>query len=109
MEPYALALFSALASAVIGAIVGAAVSKIKTVRRDSEQVKSDAAEMRDLMLDNMRMTCRLTIYNDHFSTDEKLEAYKLYRDKCHGNHQTKTYMDNLVGGDVDEYLTRHGL
>ena len=38
---------------------------------------------------------------------KKLDAYVVYRDKCKGNHQTKTYMDDLVGCDVDEYIEKH--
>lgn len=109
MNPLLLAMFTALASSVIGAIVGAVVSKIKTVRKSGEQAEQDAAEMKEMLRQNMLMTCRLAIYDDHFSIDEKLEAYKIYRDTCHANHQTKKYMDDLVGGDVDEYLIRHGL
>jgi hypothetical protein len=40
--------------------------------------------------------------------DEKLSAYKVY--SSHGwNHQTKKYMDDLVGEDVDGYIERHGV
>jgi hypothetical protein len=50
--------------------------------------------------------CRLAIYDDHFSIDEKVDAYRTYR--AHGgNHQTKKYMDNLLGEDADAYLARH--
>lgn len=107
METIITATITALISAVIGAIVGAVVSKIKTARHDSEQAAADAAEMKEMLRQNMLMTCRLTIYDEHFSTDEKLDAYKIYRDTCHGNHQTKTYMDGLVGMDVDEYIEKH--
>jgi len=98
---------SALFSAVIGAVVGAVVVKLKTVRSDAERERRDAIELKEMIRQNMLMTCRLTIYDDHFSVDEKLEAYVLYRDTCHGNHQTKKYMDDLVGCDVDEYLEKH--
>ena len=52
------------------------------------------------------MTCRLAIYDEHFSVDEKLDAYTIYRNNG-GNHQTKTYMDDLVGSDVDDYIEKH--
>ena len=98
---------SAIFSAIIGAIVGAVVVRLRTARSNAEHEREDAAEMKEMIRQNMLMTCRLTIYDDHFSTDEKLEAYVVYRDTCHGNHQTKRYMDDLVGCDVDEYLEKH--
>ena len=118
METIITATVTALISAVIAAIVGAVVSRIKTSRKvakdaraamDEERRKMQAAidEMREMLRQNMLMTCRMTIYDEHFSTDEKLEAYKVYRDTCHGNHQTKMYMDGLVGMDVDEYIEKH--
>ena len=90
----------ALVSSIVGAIVGALVSKLKTAQKD-------AIEAREMQRLNLTMTCRMAIYDEHFSVDEKLEAYKVYRDFCHENHQTKTFMDELVGDDVDEYLEKH--
>lgn len=91
---------TALVSSVVGALVGAIVSKLKTTQRDAQ-------EMREMQLMNLKMTCRMAIYDEHFTTDEKIDAYIVYRDTCHGNHQTKTYMDNLVGSDIDEYIEKH--
>ena len=106
MEPIAMSVVTALISSVIAAIVSAVVMKIKMVRKATDDAKRDSAELRELILQNTKMTCRLAIYDEHFSIDEKLSAYEIYR--SHGwNHQTKTYMDEVVGGDVDEYLTRH--
>lgn len=86
-------------AAIVGALVGAIVSKAKTINRE-------AADFHEMQKQTLIMTCRLTIYNEHFSVDEKLEAYKIYR--AHGgNHQTKIYMDELVGSDVDEYIEKH--
>jgi len=48
----------------------------------------------------------MAVYDEHFNIDEKVEAYGIYRDMG-GNHQTKTYMDGLVGCDIDEYIERH--
>lgn len=107
MEPIAMSVATALISSVIAAAVSAVVMKIKLIRKTSDDAKRSNAELKDLILQNTKMTCRMTIYDSHFSTDEKLEAYVIYRDKCHGNHQTKQYMDDLVGCDVDEYLLRH--
>ena len=101
-----MSVITALISSVIAAIVSAVVMKIKMVRKATDDAKRDSAELRELILQNTKMTCRLAIYDEHFSIDEKLSAYEIYR--SHGwNHQTKTYMDEVVGGDVDEYLTRH--
>lgn len=106
---------TALISSTIGAIVAAIVSKIKITKRkaeqakeQAEQAKKDAEDLKLMITQNTIMTCRIAIYDEHFSTDEKLEAYKIYRDRG-GNHQTKTYMDKLVGGDVDEYLEKHSI
>lgn len=91
---------TALISSLIGAIVAALVTKFKTMTKDS-------ADMREMQRQNLTMTCRMAIYDEHFSVDEKLDAYEIYRDTCSGNHQTKLYMDELVGCDVDEYLEKH--
>jgi len=107
LEPIGATILAALISSVVGALVGALVSKLKTIRQADEMAREEAAEMREMLRQNMLMTCRLTIYDEHFSTDEKLEAYVIYRDTCRGNHQTKKYMDELVGGDVDAYIERH--
>ena len=107
LEPIGATILTAFISSVVGAVVGALVSKLKTIRMDDERSKKEAEEMKEMLRQNMLMTCRMTIYDEHFSIDEKLEAYLIYRDTCHGNHQTKQYMDDLVGGDVDLYLEKH--
>lgn len=106
METYLTIVVSALISSTVGAIVAAIVSKIKLVRKASESAKQDSEELKGLMQQNILMTCRLAIYDEHFSVDEKLDAYAIYRNNG-GNHQTKTYMDDLVCCDVDEYLEKH--
>ena len=100
MEVLAMTAITALISSVVAALVGALVSKIKTTTKD-------ARETRELQLMNLKMTCRLVIYSERFTTDEKIEAYIVYRDTCHANHQTKTHMDGLVGCDIDEYIEKH--
>lgn len=102
-----MSVITALISSIIAAVVSAVVMKVKVVRKAADDAKKSNEELKDLILQNTKMTCRMTIYDSHFSTDEKLEAYVIYRDKCHGNHQTKKYMDDLVGMDVDEYLEKH--
>lgn len=91
----------------MAAVVSAVVMKIKVAKKAAADAKRSAETLTSLVTQNTLMTCRLVIYNEHFSTDEKLDAYVVYRDQCHGNHKTKTYMDSVVGCDVDEYLSRH--
>jgi len=99
---------TAAISSIISAAIASVISKAKTVKERSDEEKQDAADTRELLLQNTKMTCRLVIYSDKFSTDEKLDAYKIY--SSHGwNHQTKTHMDKQVGCDVDEYIARHGI
>lgn len=106
MELFVTTIITALISSLVGALVGALVSKIKTVRNAADDARKSNDELKAIMQQNIVMTCRLAIYDNHFSVDEKLDAYEIYRDYG-GNHQTKRYMDNLVGCDVDEYIERH--
>ena len=99
MEVLALTAFTALISSVVAAIVGALVSKLKTTTKE-------AAENREIQRQTLMMICRIAIYDEHFTVDEKLDAYEIYRD-AGGNHQTKKYMDELVGSDVDGYIEKH--
>ena len=115
MEIVTTTLITAFISSLVGAVVGAMVSKIKTVKKQSddakrqrEEAKKEAEDLKLMITQNTLMTCRLVIYSDKFSIDEKLDAYVIYRDRG-GNHQTKTYMDSQVGMDVDEYLAKHGI
>ncbi len=105
-NPFVMTALSSLISALVAAIVSAVVMKVRVVRKASADAKRESAELKKLIVQNTLMTCRLVIYSDKFSIDEKLEAYIVYRDNG-GNHQTKTYMDGLVGMDVDEYLLNH--
>ena len=106
MELLLTTAITALISSLIGALVGALVSKLKTAKKAVNEAKKERAELKNIMEQNVIMTCRMTIYDEHFSVDEKLDAYEIYRDYG-GNHQTKRYMDELVGYDVDEYLEKH--
>lgn len=99
MEVLALTALTALISSVVAAIVGALVSKLKTTTKE-------AAENREIQRQTLMMICRIAIYDEHFTVDEKLDAYEIYRD-AGGNHQTKKYMDELVGSDVDDYIEKH--
>ena len=106
MEVLAMTAITALISSVVGALVGALVSKIKTVRKASDDARKSNDELKAIMEQNIIMTCRMAIYDNHFSVDEKLDAYEIYRSHG-GNHQTKQFMDAQVGCDVDEYIERH--
>ena len=106
MEIVSTTIITAFISSLVGAIVGALVSKIKTAKKQGEEAKKEADDLKLMLTQCVLMTCRLVIYSDKFDVDEKLDAYAIYRDRG-GNHQTKKYMDNLVGGDVDGYLTNH--
>ena len=107
MEPLVATVITALISSVVGAIVGAVVSKLKLARKAAEDAKRESVELKELMVQNILMTCRMAIYDEHFTVDEKIEAYIVYRDTCHANHQTKKHMDGLVGCDIDEYIEKH--
>lgn len=99
---------TATISSVISAIVAALISRIKTVKKKNDDEKREAEDIRELIKQNTIMTCRMAVYDEHFDVDEKLEAYKIYS-AAGGNHRTKTYMDEQVGCDVDEYIARHGI
>lgn len=106
MEPFITTIITALISSLVGAIVGALVSKLKTAKKAVDDAKSERAELKHIMEQNIVMTCRMAIYDNHFTVDEKLDAYEIYR-SYGGNHQTKKYMDELVGSDVDTYIAVH--
>ena len=112
MEVFIATAMTALISSVVGAFVATVVSQLKQAGSNSNEekakAKKEADDLKLMVTQNTLMTCRLVIYSDKFSVDEKLDAYVIYRDRG-GNHQTKTYMDNLVGSDVDEYIEKHGV
>ena len=99
MELLITTAITALISSAVGALVGALVSKLKTATHE-------AAENREIQRQTLMMICRIAIYDEHFTVDEKLDAYEIYRSHG-GNHQTKQFMDAQVGCDVDEYIERH--
>lgn len=96
IQPYILGW---LVPAVLSAIVGYLAGLLR-------KVKAERDEDRDMAEFTLLTVCRLAIYDDHFSVDEKVDAYRTYR-KHGGNHQTKKYMDNLLSEDADAYLARH--
>ena len=108
MDVYLTVFITALISSVVGAFVAAVVSQLKAAGKHTAEKKKSDEDLKEMIRQNTLMTCRMAIYDEHFSVDEKLDAYKVYRDNG-GNHKTKTYMDEQVGGDVDAYLTQHGM
>ncbi len=119
MHPFIATAVTALISSLVAAIVSAVITKVKTIRAkdleaaekaraEAEKLKEENAQIREDLNNMILMTSRMCIYDEHFSIDEKLDAYKIYRSKG-GNHQTKQHMDELVGCDVDEYLERHSI
>lgn len=103
LTPYIL---NWLVPTVLGGLLGYAIGLIKKLRAAKEHEDETLKDMQDTLDAIALMTCRLAIYDEHFSTDEKIEAFRLYRKKG-GNHETKKYMDNLLGEDVDAYLAKH--
>ncbi len=104
MPEYILSLaVGSIVPTVCGIVIGYLVSKIKRVATaHNEQVAAlNAQRQRDKKI--QQITLRMAIYDEHFDTDEKLEAYELYAEYG-GNHRTKRYMDELLGVDVDDYL-----
>ncbi len=97
---------SSIVTTLCGAVIGYLISKVKyAATNHKEQVAAlEEQHKRDEKID--LITLRMAIYDEHFDTDEKLEAYVLYRE-LGGNHRTKWYMDELVGMDVDVFLTKH--
>lgn len=92
---------------VMSALVIASITTLaRSLRRRTDEAiayrrkREHEERTRDMIL------YRMAVYDEHFSIDEKLEAYVLYR-AAGGNHKTKEYMDSLIGEDVDEYLERH--
>lgn len=114
IQPYVI---QWLVPTVLSGLLGYAVGLIrkmkaghKTAEEKAEAEKRTDAEWRERMREDMDklmlISCRMAVYDEHFSVDEKVDAYRIYRAKG-GNHQTKKYMDELLGEDADAYLARH--
>lgn len=96
IQPYVLGW---LIPTVLSAAVGYLAAMLKRMKSDADEGK----EMQKLIL---LTVCRLAIYDDHFSVDEKVETYRVYR-RHGGNHDAKKYMTALLGEDADAYLASH--
>lgn len=99
IQPY---LIGWLVPTILAAVVGYLGGQLRKVKEYKRKMDEDRRTLDELTL----MVCRMSIYDEHFSTDEKVDAYRIYRKKG-GNHQTKKYMDELLGEDADAYLARH--
>ena len=88
-----------LVPTVLSAVCGYLVGLLKKARKEA----ADAREIQEFIL---LTVCRLAIYDEHFSIDEKVDTYRVYR-KHGGNHQAKKHMSDLLGEDADAYLARH--
>lgn len=96
LSPY---LLGWLVPTVLSAICGYLMGVLKKAKRDADEGK----EIQEFIL---LTVCRMAIYDDHFSTNEKVETYRVYR-KHGGNHDAKRYMSELLGEDADAYLASH--
>lgn len=94
---------TSVVTTICGTVIGYLLSKAKTMATNHKVQLAAIEEQRkrDEKID--LITLRMAIYDEHFDTDEKLEAYELYRERG-GNHRTKKYMDDLIGSDVDAFL-----
>ena len=103
IQPYILGwLVPSILTAVAGFFAGLWRKARTDQRAEEERRASDRRTLDGLTV----MVCRMAIYDEHFSVDEKVDAYRMYR--AHGgNHRTKRYMDELLGEDADAWLARH--
>lgn len=99
LQPYVIGWLVHTLLAALADYLGGRLKKVKDFKRRMDE---DRETLNELAL----LVCRLCIYDEHFSIDEKVEAYRVYREKG-GNHQTKKAMDRLLGEDADGYLARH--
>lgn len=91
---------------VLSGLLGYVLGLLRKAKAERERVEEERRRDREMQESTLLMVCRLAIYDEHFSTDEKVDAYRMYR--AHGgNHQTKKFMDTLLGEDADAYLARH--
>lgn len=96
LSPYLLGwLVPTVLSAVCGYLAGVL-----------RKMKADADEGKEMQKFILLTVCRLAIYDEHFSVDEKVATYRTYR-KYGGNHDAKKYMSELLGEDADAYLATH--
>lgn len=96
IQPY---LLGWLVPTVLSAVCGYLAGVLRKMKNDADEGK----EMQKFIL---LTVCRLAIYDEHFSVDEKVATYRTYR-KYGGNHDAKKYMTDLLGEDADAYLASH--
>lgn len=103
IQPY---LLGWLVPTVLSGALGYVVGLLRKAKEERRRIEQERKADKDMAEKTLLMVCRLAIYDEHFSADEKVDAYRTYRDHG-GNHQTKKYMDALLGEDADGYLARH--
>lgn len=114
IQPYVLGwLVPTVLSGLLGYVAGL-LRKAKAAKKEAEDAAEEEKRSTEKLLEKIQkavdkltiMVCRITIYDEHFSTDEKIDAYRTYRSYGE-NHQTKKHMDGLLGEDADAYLASH--
>ena len=96
IQPY---IIGWLVPTALSAVCGYLAGVLRKMKADADEGK----EMQKLIL---LTVCRLAIYDEHFSVDEKVATYRVYR-KHGGNHDAKKYMTALLGEDADAYIATH--
>lgn len=99
IQPYVIGWLVPTVLAAIAGYLGGQLRKVKEYKR---KMDDDRRTLDELTL----MVCRMAIYDEHFTVDEKVDAYRIYKSKG-GNHHTKKYMDELLGEDADLWLAGH--
>lgn len=95
-----------LVPTILGTVAGYLRGKLSSVKADRDEERKKMDRLQESMDFNTLLTCRMSIYDEHFSVDEKVDAYRKYR-ALGGNHQTKKHMDGLLGEDADAWLAKH--
>lgn len=74
IQPY---LIGWLVPTILAAVVGYLGGQLRKVKEYKRKMDEDRRTLDELTL----MVCRMAIYDEHFSTDEKVDAYRIYREK----------------------------
>lgn len=97
---------SSVVTTLCGTVIGILISRLQGAAAGHKETMEAMKAQRKRAEQIELITLRMAIYDEHFDIDEKLEAYVLYSERG-GNHRTKRYMDERVGMDVDEYISKH--
>lgn len=88
-----------LITAVLGIAVGWLTLKVKEYKKAKDDTNTTLNQI-------IFWICKGVIYSPNFTIDEKCDAYLLYASKG-GNGKARKHMSNLVGEDIDDYITTH--